>query len=45
MDTGQYGQSVEFIRNCAKGATVDAGLFSKDNSAIQDYVENIILKK
>lgn len=45
MDTGQYEQSVEFIRNCAKGATVDAGLFSKDNNAIQDYVENTILKK
>ena len=45
MDTGQYEQSVEFIRNCAKGATVDAGLFSKDNNAIRNYVENTILKQ
>lgn len=43
MDRSQYEQSVAFIRECAKGADVDDGLFSKDNTAIQEYVENTVL--
>ena len=44
MDTSQYDQSVAFVRECAKGATVDDGLFTKDNNAIREYVENTVLK-
>lgn len=44
MDNSQYQQSVTFIKDCAKGAVVDDGLFSKDNAAIQSYIENTVLK-
>lgn len=44
MSTSQYDQSVAFVRECAKGAIVADGLFSKDNDAIREYVENTILK-
>lgn len=44
MDVTQYQQSVAFIRECAKGAVVDDGLFTKDNDRIKSYVENTVLK-
>ena len=44
MDTSQYDQSVAFVKECAKGATVDDGLFTKDNDAIREYVDNTVLK-
>ena len=43
MDTSQYDQSVAFVKECAKGAAVDDGLFSKDNDAIREYIENRVL--
>ena len=42
MDRSQYEESVTFIRGCAKGASVEEGIFSKDNTAIQNYVNQII---
>lgn len=36
-------QSVEFIKNCAPGAVVDDGLFSKDNAAISSYVADTMM--
>ena len=44
MDRGQYEESVSFIKECAKGATVDDGLFSKDNTEIQNYINEKVLK-
>lgn len=44
MDRSQYEESVAFIKGCAKGATVDEGLFTKDNEAIREYIENTVLK-
>lgn len=44
MDTSQYEQSVAFIRDCAKGANVDNGIFTKDDSVIQQYIMNTVLK-
>lgn len=44
MDTSQYNESAAFIKECAKGATVDDGLFTKDNDAIREYVESTVLK-
>lgn len=44
MDRSQYDQSVAFVKECAKGATVDEGLFTKDNDAIREYVDNTVLK-
>lgn len=41
MDKSQYAQSVAFIKECAKGATVEEGIFSRDNTAIQDYIKTI----
>ena len=43
MDVSQYNQSVEFIKECAKGAVVDDGLFTKDNAVIQSYVAETVL--
>lgn len=43
MSTSQYGQSVEFIKECAKGAVVDDGIFSKDNAAILAYIEENVM--
>ena len=42
MDRSQYEESVTFIKDCAKDAVVDEGIFSKDNTAIQTYVNRII---
>lgn len=42
MDRSQYAQSVEFIRECAKGATVDDGIFTRDGETIQSYVDGIV---
>lgn len=44
MDRSQYEQSVAFIRDCAKGATVDSGLFTKDSTAISDYISQTVLR-
>lgn len=44
MDVSQYNQSVAFIKECAKGAVVDDGLFTKDNDEVRKYIENTILK-
>lgn len=43
MDTSQYQTSVEFIRSCARGATVDGGIFSKDSTAIRNYISGTVL--
>ena len=43
MDRSQYEQSVEFIKECAKGAVVDDGIFSKDNAAILAYIEENVM--
>lgn len=42
MDRSQYEESVAFISGCAKGATIDNGIFSKDDTAIQKYVDQIV---
>lgn len=42
MDRSQFEESVEFIKSCAKGATVDDGLFSKNTTTISNYVDGII---
>ena len=39
MSISQYEQSVAFIKECAKDAIVDDGIFSKDNNAIRTYIE------
>lgn len=44
MDRSQYTQSVAFVRDCAKGGSVDSGIFSKDTAAIRTYIENTVLK-
>ena len=44
MSRSQYEESVAFIKECAKGATVDDGLFTKNNDEIRDYIENMVLK-
>ena len=44
MDRSQYDQSVAFVKECANGAIVDDGLFTKDNDAIWEYIENTVLK-
>ena len=44
MNTSQYNQSVSFVKECAKGAIVDDGLFTKDNNAVWEYVENTVLE-
>ena len=45
MDRTQYEQSVEFIRECAKGASVDDGIFTRDSATIEHYVDGIINKQ
>lgn len=42
MDKSQYDQSVSFIKSCAKGAVVDAGIFSTDDLEIRNYINQII---
>lgn len=44
MDRTQYEESVTFIKECAKGAVVDDGLFSKDNTEIQNYINEKVLQ-
>ncbi len=44
MDRSQYEESVTFIKGCAKGATVDGGIFSKDDTAIRNYINENVLK-
>lgn len=44
MDRSQYEESLVFIRGCAKGAMVDNGVFSKDNSVITNYINQNVLK-
>lgn len=43
MDTSQYAQSVGFIKECAKGAVVDDGIFTKDNLAIRSYIADTVM--
>jgi len=43
MDVSQYNQSVEFIKECAKGAVIADGLFTKDNAAIESYIAETVL--
>lgn len=44
MVRSQYEESVAFIKGCAKGATVDAGIFSKDDAVISNYINEKVLK-
>lgn len=44
MDRSQYEESVSFIKGCAKGATVDDGIFSKDDTVIRNYINEKVLK-
>lgn len=44
MDRSQYEESLVFIGGCAKGATVDNGIFSKDNTVITNYINQNVLK-
>lgn len=44
MDVSQYNQSVSFVKECAKGAVVDDGLFTSDNDEVRKYIENTVLK-
>lgn len=44
MDKAQYEESVTFIKECAKGAAVDDGLFSRDNTEIQNYINEKVMQ-
>lgn len=44
MERSQYEESLAFIKDCTKGATVDDGIFSKDNAAISNYITEKVLK-
>lgn len=44
MSASQYEESLTFIKGCAKNATVDAGLFSKNDSDITEYIRNTVMK-
>lgn len=44
MDRTQYNQSVAFIKECAKGAVVDDGIFTRSDTDISTYIENAVLK-
>ena len=43
MDRSQFEESINFVKSNAKGATVDAGLFSTSDSRITDYVNQKVL--
>ena len=43
MDTSQYAQSIEFIKTCTPGATVDDGIFSKDDDIIRSYIADTVM--
>ncbi len=44
MDTEQFNQSIEFVREVSEGATVHNGLFARpsDTGAIDDYLEEVL---
>ena len=42
MDLSQFEESVDFVKECAKGASVDNGLFSKNTTTIQNSVDEIM---
>lgn len=44
MDTSQYAQSVAFVKECAKGAVVDDGIFTKDNETIRSYIADTVMR-
>ena len=44
MDRSQYEESVAYIKGCARGATVDNGIFSKDSTAISNYIIEKVLQ-
>ena len=44
MNTSQYEESVEFIRNCVKGAVVENGIFTKEDGQISSYIQDTVLK-
>lgn len=44
MNVSQYNQSVAFVKECAEGAVVDDGLFTRDNDEVRKYIENTVLK-
>lgn len=46
MDEDQFAESVQFVKDCAKGANVEEGLFvdADDDEAVTKYVEETILQ-
>lgn len=44
MDRSQYNQSVTFIKDCARNATVDDGLFTTSTEQIHAYLADTVLK-
>ena len=46
MDEDQFAESVQFVKDCAKGADVEKGLFvdADDDEAVTKYVEETILR-
>jgi len=46
MDEDQFAESVQFVKECAKGADVKEGLFADadDNETVTKYVEETILQ-
>lgn len=42
MDVSQYEQSVAFIKECAKNAIVDDGIFTKNSTEISNYITNTV---
>lgn len=44
MDVSQYAESIVFIKANAENAAVDDGLFSKNDSEIEAYIQNTVLK-
>ncbi|TGY95834.1 hypothetical protein E5329_12665 [Petralouisia muris] len=45
MNVSQYEQSVAFVRECAKGAIADNGIFTRDSVSISRYVEEAVTSK
>lgn len=45
MDREQFDNSMEFVRDCAKGATVHDGLFARsgDTNSIDEYLKGVAL--
>lgn len=46
MDEEQFAESVQFVKECAKGADVKEGLFADadDNETVIKYVEETIME-